>query len=162
VASLTAPSGYDRVWSSNLALTQGGCFRWLLLQPYCLHQSSPPARPRVSTMCAGRRGHTVAAPAEPQTTGVMIHVRVPDCPRRACRNDRCSRRPNGQPPRIRRHACYRCRHLGSARRPRRGESGVAPRSRARYQLHRHRRVVRPPHQRRAHPRGRSTRTQAIW
>ena len=29
MASLTAPSGYDRVWSSNLALTQGRCFRWL-------------------------------------------------------------------------------------------------------------------------------------
>jgi hypothetical protein len=36
VASLTAPSGYDRVWSSNLALTQGRCFRWLHVQPYCL------------------------------------------------------------------------------------------------------------------------------
>jgi hypothetical protein len=26
MASLTASSGYDRVWSSNLALTQGRCF----------------------------------------------------------------------------------------------------------------------------------------
>ena len=90
MASLTAPSGYDRLWSSNLALTQGRCFRWLLVQPYC-HQSSPPAQPRLSPSVSSVGDIQWQAPAEPQTRGVMIHVRVPDCPRRACRNDRCSR-----------------------------------------------------------------------
>ena len=33
---VVSASGYDRVWSSNLALTQGRCFRWLRVQPYCL------------------------------------------------------------------------------------------------------------------------------
>ena len=58
-----------------------------------------------------------------------------------------------QPPRLRRHAHHRPRHLGPAPRPRRGRAGAAPGGRPRRRLHRHGRLLRPRGERGAHRRG---------
>ena len=66
---------------------------------------------------------------------------------RCGRHHRHRRRPHGQPDGLRRDADHRPRDLGRSAGPGAGQGGAPPGARARGQLHRHRRLLRPGGQR---------------